>query len=109
MFAIPPDSDFVAFWLQHGWDRAWGILLRSDRTLDEVRRHLRQFLRVQMPDGRFALFRFYDPRVLPTYLRHCTRDELALWFAGVRAFRVPAASGQRYSEFSFDGGRLIEQ
>jgi hypothetical protein len=109
LLALPAESAFARLWHEQGWNDAWGILLRSERTLEEVRRHLRQFLRVQLPDGRFALFRFYDPRILPTYLRSCTRDELALWFAAIRHFRVQADTTRRYIDFSFDGARLVER
>jgi hypothetical protein len=109
LLPLPPESPFAKVWLEQGWNDAWGILLWSERTLEEVRRHLRQFLRVQLPDGRFALFRFYDPRILPTYLRSCTRDELALWFAAISTFRVKADAARNYVDFSFDGVRLVER
>ena len=109
LLPLPSESAFAGFWFEHGWGDAWGILLWSDRTLDELRRHLRQFLRVQLPDGRFALFRFYDPRILPTYLRSCTRDELATWFAAISAFRVNADNARGYADFSFDGVHLVER
>jgi hypothetical protein len=109
LLSLPVESAFARYWLATGWDDAWGVLIRSDRTLEELRRHLRQFLRVQMPDGRVVLFRFYDPRILPTYLRSCTTDELALWFAAINMFRVPIDNARGYGDFSFDGVHLVER
>jgi len=77
LIPLPAGSAFAQFWHETGWQNDWGVLLSSDRTQEEVRRHLRQFLRAQLPDGRVVLFRFYDPRILPTYLRSCTAAELA--------------------------------
>lgn len=75
--------------LLRGWEHAWGILIRSDGSFRSLRRHLRTLLRVRTEDGRFLLFRFYDPRVLNMYLPTCDRAELesflgeesTVWFA----------------------------
>ncbi|RAP39574.1 hypothetical protein BYZ73_19775 [Rhodovulum viride] len=50
--AMPPHSN-------------WGIWLRSDRDLDELRAHLRRFTMLWTPanDHSPVYFRFYDPRV----------------------------------------------
>jgi hypothetical protein len=106
---LPAESAFARFWLETGWDDDWGVLLRSDRPQEDVRRHLRQFLRAQMPDGRIVLFRFYDPRILPTYLRSCSAAELAAWFAAIDLFRVHLDNARGYGDFSFDGVRLVER
>lgn len=50
-------------WLSDGWGKAWGIYLSARGDVDEIHRHLRQFLRVRCVDGAFLRFRFYDPRV----------------------------------------------
>lgn len=73
-----------------GWGRSWGVYLSCDLPLGEVRRHLRKFLMAKMPDGRQVYFRFYDPRVLRTYLPTCTPDELATFFGPIR--RIVAES-----------------
>ncbi|MEX5385345.1 DUF4123 domain-containing protein [Cronobacter muytjensii] len=36
----------------------------SSESLESLIDHLRSFLNLQLPDGRCALFRFYDPRIL---------------------------------------------
>ena len=69
--------------LLHGWQDFWGILIQTESGFQELRRHLRTLLRVRTQDGRFLLFRFYDPRTLNAYLPTCTTDELALVFGDV--------------------------
>jgi hypothetical protein len=64
--------------VHEGWRRRWSTFLTAPRahTPDEVRRHLRKFLRVQLErTGEIAYFRFYDPYVLRTYVAGCTADE----------------------------------
>ena len=73
-------------WRSEGWGKAWGILVKSALPLKELRRHLRKFLLVQLPDGQVVFFRFYDPRVWRTYWPTCTPEEQAKWMAGAEEF-----------------------
>jgi hypothetical protein len=75
-----------------GWGRAWGILVRSMLELKNLRRHLRKFLLVQLPDGETVFFRFYDPRVWRTYWPTCDERETAAWLAGIEEFVVEDGS-----------------
>lgn len=72
--------------LELGWGHAWGVFLRTDASLDELKAHFRTLLTVQDEKGTTFFFRFYDPRVLRTYLPTCTRKELAQVFGPVDAF-----------------------
>lgn len=64
-----------------GWSKGWGVYFSSPAALEELRRHLRQFLDLLLPDGKKAYFRFYDPRILRAWLPECT-PERAQWFFG---------------------------
>ncbi len=50
------------------WEDPWGIFAVAPTNLEALRKHFRRFLKVEDPDGKEMLFRFYDPRVLPTFL-----------------------------------------
>jgi hypothetical protein len=67
-------------------DDGWGIFLIAEAPLATLRQHLRRFLSVMGPGDQPLYFRFYDPRVLPTYLATCTREEIDAFFGPVRAF-----------------------
>lgn len=76
-----------------GWIRktlwsgaSWGILFESARTVEELRRHFRQWVVVEDPNGDEMLFRFYDALVLKTFLGSATREEAADFFGPVTAF-----------------------
>jgi len=56
---------------------AW---LHSSANLDELRKHLRQFLRMKKEDGGKIYFRFYDPLVLTTVLPHLTEEQRKAFF-----------------------------
>lgn len=79
-FLVPLDpAGLLLQGLVHeGWRRRWATFLTAPRALspDEIRRHLRKFLRVELERTReIAYFRFYDPYVLRAYLAGCTADE----------------------------------
>ncbi|MEO0745487.1 MAG: DUF4123 domain-containing protein [Pseudomonadota bacterium] len=66
----PPTAwrDFGRFWGRQG-----SVVIRSHATLDEMRSHLRRFTRMKRADtGAWALFRFWDARVLLPYLEALT-------------------------------------
>lgn len=88
---LAPDSPFTRWFLTEGWGRNWGILLLSDVPLHEVRSHLRRLLMVRLPDQRVVYFRFYDPRVLRTYLPTCTPEEVKHFIGPAQAFHLEDA------------------
>jgi len=83
---LTKDTPLKDIWRETGWGQAWGILLRSNLELKDLRRHLRKFLLAQLPDGSTVFFRFYDPRVWRTYWPTCSDDEKAMWLEGVETF-----------------------
>jgi hypothetical protein len=73
-------------WCGEGWGHSWGILCRSHLSLANLRRHLRHFLQVQLPDGDIVLFRFYDPRVWRAYFPTCNSLEREMWLEDVEEY-----------------------
>ena len=62
------DSQLLARLVHEGWGDAWGLWLVSRADFTAVRRHLRQFLRVEAAGhARPLYFRFYDPRVFTPF------------------------------------------
>ncbi len=103
---VQPDEQLIIDWRTKGAGRNWGIALESPLDLLHVKLHLKKFLNAKLPDGTVALFRFYDPRVLRTYLRAATAQELAPWFSGINRFSVESEQAGRFHDFQWHGGRL---
>ena len=103
---LDPDDRLTRFLLDNGWGRAWGVFLRSNASVEPLRRHFRKLLRVSDDTGRHLLFRYYDPRVLSVYLPTCSPDELTTFFGLVDRFAVEAENGTRMIEYRFTGWRL---
>jgi pSer/pThr/pTyr-binding forkhead associated (FHA) protein len=51
LVALPPGSAFLETIVRDGWGKSWGVYLSCDRPFQEVRRHLRHFLMVQLEGG----------------------------------------------------------
>jgi Domain of unknown function (DUF4123)/Inner membrane component of T3SS, cytoplasmic domain len=83
---LQKDSLLLGSLVLEGWGNSWGVYLTCDRDFHEVRRHLRHFLEVQLPDGKQVYFRYYDPRVLRVYLPTCNADETKQFFGPIKCY-----------------------
>lgn len=63
-----------------GWGNHWGIYVVSSLELGEMRRHFRRYLMVKGPDGAQRYFRFYDPRVLGSFSKFATKENVSRLF-----------------------------
>lgn len=81
-------ASIIERWLTPMWGRSFGVFLVCDQSFDLLRRHLRRFLTVELDGGRKVYFRFYDPRVLRTFLPNCTHDEWMQFFGPVDTYFV---------------------
>ena len=93
--------------LSHAWSDPWGVLLQTESSFAQVRRHLRTLLRVRDEAGRFMLFRYYDPRVLGVYLESCHPAELRLVFgSAISRFLVPSMRSGGWWSYSLEREEL---
>lgn len=81
-----PDSKLLEKLVNKGWGKSWGVYVTCDLGFSELRRHFRHFLMVKMPDGDQVYFRFYDPRVLKTYLPTLQPDEMNEFFGPTKYY-----------------------
>lgn len=80
------DVDWVSRTL---WGRFWGIFaVVLDSNIKALRAHFRKFLTVQLEGEGAAHFRYYDPRVLETFLPTCDGKQLEKFYGPVDAYGV---------------------
>ncbi len=94
--------------LDLAWGNSWGVILKVDDSVG-LHRHLRGFLRVKSERGKSMVFRYYDPRVLRTYLPTCRPTELRTIFGPIRSFVMEDEDPRILLQFAFDGHRLLER
>ena len=97
---LEPGGEFAELVLGEGWGAHWGIFAASTANLRTLRDHFRKFLTVQLPDQRTVLFRYYDPRVLRTFLPACNATELGAFFGPVQSFVVEGETPESGTRFS---------
>lgn len=101
LVALPQRTLLWDTLLGDAWGEAWGVFLLANESLsfDDLRRHLRRFLRVRSESGRRMLFRWYDPRVLRAYLPTCEPWEREAFHGPVTAFVTESGDGREALRF----------
>jgi len=103
---LEPGAKFTEWVLNEGWGVHWGVFLVSTGTLRILRNHFREFYTVELPNQRTVLFRYYDPRVLRSFLPACNAAELAAFFGPVQKFVVEGEKAEAGINFSLAGTAL---
>lgn len=94
-YLVAVDGSVLNWLVDNLWADPWGVFVSTSVDMAALRRHLRHFLMVEDPDGRKLYFRFYDPRVLETYLQNCSPAEASQFFGPANAFGVTSDNGQK--------------
>jgi hypothetical protein len=102
LVSVRPGSFCLELLINAGWGNSWGIYLAGPGDFVAVRRHLQRLLFVHLHDGRQALFRFYDPRVLRDYLPNCSEAKLDQFFGPLTTIYLESGNGQDLHSFSMD-------
>jgi len=106
---MEPESDFAKWVLSEGWGKHWGIFAIVQADLRTMRQHFRRFLTVHDESGKPLLFRYYDPRVLRTFLPTCNAKELAEIFGPVLCYVAEGEEPDTALKFELRDGKLVEQ
>jgi hypothetical protein len=82
------DHPFTKLVCEKGWGNHWGIFVLTpvDVNIRDLRGHFRRFLMVYDPDGKLIYFRYYDPRVLRTYLPTCNAEDINIVFGSIGSY-----------------------
>jgi hypothetical protein len=107
VFPIDPRGPLLDAWAAHLGNAAGVLLLSEVADVGGLRDHLRKLFVITDEDAKPYSFRFYDPRVLRTYLPTCTPVEVREFFGPVARFIVEAAAPARMICYSVGcGGEL---
>lgn len=101
---LVPESEFCNWVLAEGWGKHWGIFAASPAQLTAMRKHFRMFLRVKSPEGKTLYFRYYDPRVLRTYLPTCNPEETKIIFGPITSYLCEDEKPETLLSFRAEAG-----
>lgn len=90
---LDPDGPVVSWLASVPQDQHWGILIRSDATINQLRAHLRKYTMLWTPanDQAPVYFRFYDPRVAVDMVDAVEHWKLDRFFAMIDTVIVPVS------------------
>lgn len=100
---LGPDSTLLDAVINEGWGHSWGVYFTCAADFHDIRRHLRHFLQVRLPDGEQVYFRFYDPRVMRIFVPTCTADEAAQFFGPIKRYVMEGEDPEELFEFTTMG------
>ena len=106
---LEQSSAFTRRLLGEGWGQNWGVFLTSHLALPALWRHVRTQVHVYGPQLEPLFFRFYDPRVLRSYLPTCTPAQLAEFFGPVDFYIAEGEEPVQAHAWSLADGQLVAQ
>lgn len=80
------DSPLFQWMTTEAWGDSSCVFFTSKVSFEELFSHFQQFNRVYLEEDKVVLFRYYDPRVLRSYLPSCSREEVDAFFGDVDHF-----------------------
>ena len=107
LVSLPPQSALLAALLRDHWGDSRLMLLFANADFKAVRRQLRRFLMVEDEASKQMYFRFYDPRVLRTFLPTCTPAECADFFGPISWFVTETDQAGLAQGLSYTSGSLL--
>ena len=96
---LPEGSPFLLEWAGLLGNHL-GVWFESSATPEELLIHLRNIFTAYDEQGADYFFRYYDPRVLRSYLPTCTPAELTEIFGPIQSFLVENEAGDGFDIFS---------
>jgi hypothetical protein len=106
---LEPEAPFTKVVLEQSWGKHWGVFVLSEAGIRDLRQHFRLFVTVYDPEGHAMLFRFYDPRVLRSYLPTCNAEEITKLFGPVKTFLAEGEKPETLLRFEHNAGQLVKR
>ena len=103
---LEKDAPFSNWVIEQGWGKHWGVLIRSAGNFRVLRDHFRRFVIKYSAEGQPMYFRFYDPRVMRSYLPECKAGEAKAMFGPVTTYVVEDEVPETALLFSFGDDTL---
>ena len=106
LVVLLPNTPFTNWVLSENFGKHWGIFAHCHRSMKEMRRHFRALFTVYNEKGDPMIFRYYDPRVLESFLQTCNAGELKTFFGEIETFFSEDKKGEKFSAFSLENESL---
>jgi hypothetical protein len=105
LVVIGERSAFLRKWVEQMGSHP-GVLFESSAPFDTLCAHLRSVFVAIDEERQEYFFRFYDPRVLCTFLPTCREDELREFFGPIDRWIAETEDGTALTIFSLEDSRV---
>ena len=99
LIEIDPQSGFLDLWCGY-LKKCPGVLIETPLEFAPLLEHVRRLFASRDAAGKETFFRFYDPRVLETWLPGRSADELVRFFGGMTGVIVGDSRGERLARLT---------
>jgi len=98
---LEKDKKFTKWLVNESIEEPCCIYAQTTITDDfiQLRKHFRSFLRVKSEEGKNLLFRYYDPRVMNTYLPTCTPEDNEIIFDGIETYLMFSDKDKKFKTY----------
>lgn len=103
---LPQDCELAEWIFTSGFGKNWGIFAHSRSAVVDVRAHLRNLLTVYTEEGSPMMFRYYDPRILRTFLPTCSAGQLKSLFGKIDTFFSEDESRENLVRYQIESDQL---
>ena len=97
----------------HNWARRWGenagVLVLTDADDEPLYQHLREIFVVRDDQKQEFFFRYYDPRVLRTFVPTCTPAQLREFFGPLQTILAESEDGAAVVSYTCSPAGLLER
>lgn len=113
-FAAPYIFDFrenkplQSIMLSLTWGENCGLWMQANYSLEELKQVLRANHLVELPDSRKVYFRFFDPRVFPTFIKSLDSQDLRSFATGIKRFLCESKTGEHVLSFEISKSKLMK-
>ncbi len=109
LIEIQETARFTEWLIEDGWGQHWALFLHANVGIRAMRQHCRALLNAYGPDLEPIFFRFYDPRILRTFLPTCSAKELVEFFGPIKRFIAESKDGTASHQFEIEHDQLLNK
>lgn len=100
MTKIDLQKDYLARWQEQLGNNAGILFVTKQNDVDQLVQHLRGIFVVEDDTQQEYFFRFYDPRVMHSYLPTCNESELSEFFGPISRFFIQSEQPNHLTQYS---------
>ena len=102
LVSLPPGANITPWVLKQIGRNNPGIFIHTRVPVYELRKHLRTFLMIKDVNDQQVYFRYYDPRVLRSYIPSCNAEEKKTLFGPISHYFVENKEGNQLVRYGLN-------